>query len=108
MAQALADGGADVAISYERSVYRAQEVVKLVESKGRRGFAIRTDSGDASANERLVEQAVARLGGLDILANNAGTIREGSPVELSSTTSTRCGTSMSAAQSSPPGRRSRA
>lgn len=83
VALALADEGADVAISYERSAQRAQEVVDLVEKRGRRGFAIRADSGDPHANERLVAEAFGGLGGLDVLVNNAGTIREGNLVDLS-------------------------
>jgi len=72
IALALAEKGADVAITYEKSADRAAEVVRAIEAKGRRGVAIQANSADAAAVKRSVEQAVAALGGLDILVNNAG------------------------------------
>lgn len=83
IAVALAEHGADVAISYERAADRAQEIVRQIESKGRRGLAVQADGADPAANERLVERVAQGLGGLDILVNNAGTIREGNLTELS-------------------------
>jgi NAD(P)-dependent dehydrogenase (short-subunit alcohol dehydrogenase family) len=83
IALALADKGADVAITYEQSVDRAAEIVKAIEGKGRRALAIRADSADPAAVKRSVEQAVAGLGGLDILVNNAGIARFGPFVDLS-------------------------
>jgi NAD(P)-dependent dehydrogenase (short-subunit alcohol dehydrogenase family) len=68
----LADKGADVAITYERSADRAAEVVRAIEAKGRRGLAIQADSADPAAVKRSVAEAVEGLGGLDILVNNAG------------------------------------
>lgn len=83
IALALARDGADVAISYERAADRAQDVVDQIEREGRRGIALQADSADPDANERLVEHAVRELGGLDVLVNNAGTIRHGDLVDLS-------------------------
>jgi NAD(P)-dependent dehydrogenase (short-subunit alcohol dehydrogenase family) len=71
IALALAEKGADVAITYERSADRAAEVVRAIEGKGRRGFAIQADSADPAAVKRSVDEAVRALGGLDILVNNA-------------------------------------
>ncbi|QPB18494.1 SDR family oxidoreductase [Rhizobium sp. 007] len=71
IALALADKGAEVAITYERSADRAAEVVRAIEGKGRRGFAIQADSADPAAVKRSVEEAAQALGGLDILVNNA-------------------------------------
>jgi 3-oxoacyl-[acyl-carrier protein] reductase len=79
IALALAEKGADVAITYERSAERAAELVRAFEAKGRRGFAIQADSADAEAVKRSVDQAAESLGGLDILVNNAG-IARGGPV----------------------------
>ncbi|MET0443859.1 MAG: SDR family NAD(P)-dependent oxidoreductase, partial [Pseudorhodoplanes sp.] len=39
IAIALAEKGADVAITYERSADKANEVVRAIEPRGRRGFA---------------------------------------------------------------------
>jgi len=71
IALALAEKGADVALTYERSADRAADVVRGIEAKGRRGFAIQADSADPSAVKRSVEEAATALGGLDILVNNA-------------------------------------
>lgn len=72
IALALAEKGADVAITYERSADRAAEVVRGIESKGRKGLAIQADSADPAAVKRSVDEAAKALGGLDILVNNAG------------------------------------
>ncbi|TGE01081.1 SDR family oxidoreductase [Methylobacterium nonmethylotrophicum] len=82
IALALAEKGADVAITYERSADRAAEVVRAVEAKGRRAVAIQADSADAAAVTRSVGEAVAALGGLDILVNNAGIARGGPLAEM--------------------------
>ena len=67
IALALADRGADVAITYERSTERAAALVQ----------AIQADSADAAAVTRSVGLAADQLGGLDILVNNAGIARVG-------------------------------
>lgn len=71
IALALAEKGADVALTYERSADRAVDVVRGIEAKGRRGFAIQADSADPAAIKRSVDEAATALGGLDILVNNA-------------------------------------
>lgn len=82
IALALADQGADVVITYERSVDRAASIVKAIENQGRRAFAIRADSGDAAAVRGSVDQAVAALGGLDILVNSVGIARVGALADM--------------------------
>ncbi|GGD21918.1 SDR family NAD(P)-dependent oxidoreductase [Aureimonas glaciei] len=71
IALALVDGGADVAITYGHSAERASQVVRDIEAKGRKALAIRADAADPAAIRRSVDEAVAALGGLDILVNNA-------------------------------------
>jgi 3-oxoacyl-[acyl-carrier protein] reductase len=83
IAVALAESGADVAITYHRSIDRAAEVVRAIEAKGRRGLAIQADSANPAAVRRSVDAAVEALGGLDVLVNNVGTARIGKLVELS-------------------------
>jgi 3-oxoacyl-[acyl-carrier protein] reductase len=73
----LAQEGADVALTYERSADKAAEVVRAIEALGRKGFAITADSADAAAIKRAVSDAAGALGGLDILVNNAGIWRGG-------------------------------
>ena len=77
IALALAQQGADVAITYERSADRAREVVQGIEAAGRRGLAIQADSAHAADVQRSVAETVEGLGGLDILVNNAGIARLG-------------------------------
>jgi 3-oxoacyl-[acyl-carrier protein] reductase len=71
-AVALAERGADVAITYHSSADAAQKVVKEIEALGRRGYAFPVDAGDAVAAAQGVRRAADSLGGLDILVNNAG------------------------------------
>ena len=68
----LAEKGADVAITYERSEDLAAEVVKAIQAKGRKAFAIQANSNDPAAVKKSVDAAARELGGLDILVNNAG------------------------------------
>jgi 3-oxoacyl-[acyl-carrier protein] reductase len=72
IALALAEKGANVAITFERSADRAAQVVRAIEAKGRKAFAIQADSADPAAIKRSVDEAAGALGGLDILVNNAG------------------------------------
>src|SRR5690349_7660886 len=83
IALALAEKGADVAITYERSAERAGEVVKAIEGKGRKALAIQADSADPAAVKRSIDEAAKALGGLDILVNNVGIARVGAFVDLS-------------------------
>jgi NAD(P)-dependent dehydrogenase (short-subunit alcohol dehydrogenase family) len=80
IARKLAQDGADVALTYARSVDRARAVVADIEAAGRRGLAIEADNNDAAAIEAAVEKAAAAFGRLDILVNNAGIFRIG-PIE---------------------------
>jgi NAD(P)-dependent dehydrogenase (short-subunit alcohol dehydrogenase family) len=83
IAWALAEKGADVAITYEKSAERAADIVRSIEAIGRRAFAIQADSADATAVKRSVQEAADKLGGLDILVNNAGIARGGLVAEMS-------------------------
>lgn len=71
IAQALAENGADIAITYQNSPGRADSVVSSIEKLGRRGLAVQADSADPDAIKRAVNETVETLGGLDILVNNA-------------------------------------
>jgi len=67
----LARDGAQVVFNYARSAEAAADVVRTVETAGGSAWAVRLDLADAGAAERLMETADERLGGLDILVNNA-------------------------------------
>src|SRR3954447_358912 len=69
---AYAREGADVAINYlpaEES--DAKDVLALIHDAGRKGVALPGDIRDEHFCRQLVDDAVAQLGGLDILVNNA-------------------------------------
>ncbi|MBY5841152.1 SDR family oxidoreductase [Rhizobium leguminosarum] len=83
IALALAEKGADVAITYERSADRAAEVVRAIERKGRKALAIQADSADPAAVKRSVDEAAQALGGLDILVNNAAIALYGAIADVS-------------------------
>ncbi|MCK1741624.1 SDR family oxidoreductase [Bradyrhizobium sp. 139] len=69
---AYAREGADVAINYlPAEEPDAQEVIALIRKEGRTGLAIPGDLKDEVFCNKLVEQAVQGLGGLDIIVNNA-------------------------------------
>lgn len=70
-ARSLADSGADVAITYLSSAGKAAEVVKKLESRGVHAAAFQMDQADTAQAPRLIDDVVARFGGLDILVNNA-------------------------------------
>ena len=72
IAKTLAAEGADVAITYEKSADRANEVIRAIRDLGRKAVAIQADSADVSAVQSSIEKTVKELGGLDILVNNAG------------------------------------
>ena len=83
IALALAEKGADVAITYERSADRAAEIVLAIEGKGRKALAIQADSADPAAVKRSVAEAAKGLGGIDILVNSVGIARFGPFVDMS-------------------------
>ena len=70
-ALALAEAGADVVLA-SRTEEQLRAVAKEVEAFGRRAVVAPTDVNDDGATEALVALAVAELGGVDIVVNNAG------------------------------------
>src|ERR1700719_3796484 len=73
IAKRLAADGASVAITYAKDAKAASAVVKAIEGKGGKAVAIQADAADTEAVKGAVEKAVATLGRLDVLVNNAGT-----------------------------------
>jgi 3-oxoacyl-[acyl-carrier protein] reductase len=73
IAKRLAADGASVAFTYAKDADAASSVVKAIEGAGGKAIAIQADAADAKAVKAAVEKAVATLGRLDVLVNNAGT-----------------------------------
>jgi 7-alpha-hydroxysteroid dehydrogenase len=70
-AVALAEAGADVVLA-ARTPADLDAVAELVHDAGRRAVAVPTDVTDADALGELVARALAELGRIDVLVNNAG------------------------------------
>ncbi len=67
----LAREGYDVAIHYGTSRDEAEEVARQIRAMGRRAALIAGDLADAEAPLKIVLDAVAAVGPLDVLVNNA-------------------------------------
>ncbi|MFE0510513.1 SDR family NAD(P)-dependent oxidoreductase [Streptomyces sp. NPDC058964] len=77
IALALAEQGAAVAVNYRSRQEEALAVVKEIEAAGGRAVAVGADVSDPQEAKRLVEEATAGLGQLNILVNNAGISDDG-------------------------------
>ena len=78
---ALADKGADVAISYVASAEKAAAVVESLKERGVRAVALKADQGDPSTSEPLIREVVEIFGKLDILVNNAAIALQGRTID---------------------------
>lgn len=78
-ARALAEEGADVAISYTdtASTTKAEAMLSEFRGNGIRAAAFRADQADSAQVTGLIEQVVEQFGHLDILVNNAGILAFG-------------------------------
>ena len=79
IALALAEAGADIAGA---GIVPADETAEKVRALGRRFVNIEANLITIEPVERIVQEAVAGLGGLDILVNNAGLIRRADAVDF--------------------------
>jgi 3-oxoacyl-[acyl-carrier protein] reductase len=68
----LASCGCDVAINYVNSEAEATLLVREIKAMGRRAISIQADIAKTADAERLVSEVESKLGGVDILINNAG------------------------------------
>jgi 3-oxoacyl-[acyl-carrier protein] reductase/pteridine reductase len=70
-ALALAQAGADVAITFRNSAREAHHTVVDLSSFGIRAFALRCDVTDEASVKSMMKDAGRELGRIDILVNNA-------------------------------------
>jgi NAD(P)-dependent dehydrogenase (short-subunit alcohol dehydrogenase family) len=71
IALAMAEAGADVAITFRTSARDAQHTVIDIGSFGVRAVALRCDVTDEKSVKSTLKEVATELGGLDILVNNA-------------------------------------
>jgi len=71
-ALALAQAGADLAVTYLRSQTEVRRTTKELEKAGARVLAVNCDVTNPKNVNAAMKQVIAKLGGLDILVNNAG------------------------------------
>lgn len=81
-AQLFAAEGALVAVADVR-MHKAQQTVDMLAADGHRAIAIEVDVADHEQVRWMVEHTVTQFGRLDVLFNNAATVRVGDAVELS-------------------------
>jgi NAD(P)-dependent dehydrogenase (short-subunit alcohol dehydrogenase family) len=73
-ARALADEGANVAISYVASADKAEAVVAELKARGVQARAFKADQASSAEVDQLVQDVAKHFGRLDILVNNAGVV----------------------------------
>jgi NAD(P)-dependent dehydrogenase (short-subunit alcohol dehydrogenase family) len=71
VAVAYAREGADILVSYLEEHEDAEETKRQVEAAGRKAVLVPGDIQNADHCRKIVDKAVAGLGGIDILVNNA-------------------------------------
>jgi 2-deoxy-D-gluconate 3-dehydrogenase len=80
MAMGLAEAGADICLV---DILDMNESKQLIEKLGRRCITITADLSKKDCVDGIVNTTVEKLGGIDILINNAGIIRRAPFVEFS-------------------------
>jgi len=82
IAMALADAGADIVLHASREP--ANETARTIRDRtARRAETIVGDLSDRHVSTRLVEDTLATMGQIDVLINNAGTIRRAPAADFS-------------------------
>jgi 3-oxoacyl-[acyl-carrier protein] reductase len=72
----LARRGADVAFTYTRSAESAEAVRAEAEGFGHKALAVQSDVTSFEAAKALVDEVKSAFGGVDVLVNNAGIVRD--------------------------------
>lgn len=71
-AEALAQQGAHVVLTYVGNEAAAAEAVASIERASGKAEAVRLDTADGEASERIIAEVAKRIGRLDALVSNAG------------------------------------
>ncbi|MDW3176494.1 MAG: 3-oxoacyl-ACP reductase family protein [Acidimicrobiia bacterium] len=79
----LASKGASVIVNYNRSPKDALAVVAEIQASGGEAHAVQADVGKSDDVVRLFSEMKGRLGGIDVLINNAGINADSAILDLS-------------------------
>jgi glucose 1-dehydrogenase len=72
IAARFAEAGADVVVHYRKTADGANELRAEIEAAGTRAHVVQADLSKSGEAARLVDEAIAHFGRLDVLVNNAG------------------------------------
>src|SRR5262245_21767184 len=73
MARALAEAGADIVISSRHEAELQKALDQILAGTGRKGAYVVADMSKRDDVRRLARTALDKMGGVDVLINNAGT-----------------------------------
>lgn len=79
----LAEAGCDVTILYAGRADAAQETVDALEQAGVRAMAVKCDVADGAQVQAAVREISENFGVPDVLVNNAGIVRDGLAMRMS-------------------------
>lgn len=82
IARALGDAGATVAVNYREGAENARKIAREIGARGGKAFEVQADISKPADCKRLFEEAVQRMGGVDILVANAGIQRDASFTDM--------------------------
>src|SRR4030042_5595411 len=80
----LAKEGANVIVNYQSRPDAAEEVVEVIKKMGREGISMKADVANDAEVTSMVDRAIEKFGGIDILVNNAVLHRGGRIQKLTS------------------------
>jgi NAD(P)-dependent dehydrogenase (short-subunit alcohol dehydrogenase family) len=72
IAYAFAEAGSDVVVNDLVDDEAVRETLAGIAGRGGRGAFVQADAAAVAGHERLLDQASAPFGGIDVLVNNAG------------------------------------
>ena len=83
IAVALAQAGANVALTFRSSTAQAEEVKAEIEGYGVQSMALQGDAASFEVAEAAVNQVIESWGSIDVLVNNAGVTRDNLMIRMS-------------------------